>query len=295
MLLRKDGLDVIAIPQPGHAWLSGQMARAWGNENFAAPVPNEDVCLAAEQHDIGWLSWEETPALDAATGLPQEFFKVRPPVHVGIWREGVRRVRAFGRYPTLLVSLHADTIYARYFNFAKASPEDAGAVRVFLDEQHGFQARLAASLRADPESGGQASPENFERNRLLIAALDKISLEICWGVAKEIAIPEVPAVANDLLNLSLRPSGDGETLVLDPWPFREASIAVRTEGKRLRGRFSAPEDLQRALDEAEAVRVTAVLHRACPQKSRSAFWDPTLDHDHFKIDRSWSLFMCLGA
>jgi len=27
MLLRKDGLDVIAIPQPCHAWLSGQMAR----------------------------------------------------------------------------------------------------------------------------------------------------------------------------------------------------------------------------------------------------------------------------
>jgi hypothetical protein len=27
MLLRKDGLGMIAIPQPSHAWLSGQMAR----------------------------------------------------------------------------------------------------------------------------------------------------------------------------------------------------------------------------------------------------------------------------
>jgi hypothetical protein len=27
MLLRKDGPGVIAIPQPSHAWLSGQMAR----------------------------------------------------------------------------------------------------------------------------------------------------------------------------------------------------------------------------------------------------------------------------
>ena len=48
MLLRKDGLDVIAIPQPSHAWLSGQLARAWGNDQFAVPLPNEDVCLAAE-------------------------------------------------------------------------------------------------------------------------------------------------------------------------------------------------------------------------------------------------------
>ncbi|MGH6868086.1 MAG: DUF3891 family protein, partial [Methylocella sp.] len=113
MLLRKDGLDVIAIPQPSHAWLSGQMARAWGNRRFAAPMPYDEVCLAAGQHDIGWLDWEMTPALDAGTGLPQEFCRVPSKAHIALWREGVRRARVFGRYPALLVSLHADTIYAR--------------------------------------------------------------------------------------------------------------------------------------------------------------------------------------
>jgi len=129
MLLRKDGLDVIAIPQPCHAWLSGQMARAWANERFAAPMPYDEVCLAAGQHDIGWLDWEMTPALDAGTGLPQEFFRVSAKVHIALWREGVRRARVFGRYPALLVSLHADTIDARYFNFNKASVENAEAAR----------------------------------------------------------------------------------------------------------------------------------------------------------------------
>ena len=61
MLLRKDDLDVIAIPQPSHAWLYGQMARPWGNEHFTAPTPYDEVCLAAGQHDIGWLDWEMTP------------------------------------------------------------------------------------------------------------------------------------------------------------------------------------------------------------------------------------------
>jgi hypothetical protein len=69
-LLRKDGRDVIAIPQPSHAWVSGQMARAWGNEHFAAPMPYDEVCLVAGQHDIGWLDWEMTPALDAETVPP---------------------------------------------------------------------------------------------------------------------------------------------------------------------------------------------------------------------------------
>ncbi len=215
MLLRKDGLDVIAIPQPSHAWLSGQLARAWGNQTFAAPVPREELCLAAELHDIGWLSWEEAPLLDAGTGLPQEFFKVPPKSHIALWREGVRRAGVFGHYCALLVSLHADTIYGRYFDFGKARPEDAEAVRAFLDEQHRFQARAAASLRASPEIGEQASPVAVERNRLLIAALDWISLDICWGVTTEKTIPDVPVAGDQRTGLSLRPRGGRDDLVLD--------------------------------------------------------------------------------
>jgi hypothetical protein len=268
MLLRKDGPGVIAIPQSSHAWLSGQMARAWGNAHFTAPAPHEEVCLAAEQHDIGWQSWEEMPALDPETGLPQAFFKVPPDVHVALWREGVRRARTtIGRYPALLVSLHADTIYGRYFDFARASAENARAVRAFLDEQHLFQARLAASLRADPETGREAAPEAILRNQLLIAALDWISLAICGGVTKEIRIPNVPTARDGRTELRLRPRGETHDLILDeltldPWPFREASLAVRAEGKRLRGRIATQADLQRALDEAEPVLVTATLHRA---------------------------------
>jgi hypothetical protein len=261
MLLRKDGSGVVAIPQPSHAWISGQMARAWGNELFAAPIPYHEVCLAAGQHDIGWLDWEMRPALDAGTGLPQEFCKVPSKVHIALWREGVRRARIFGRYPALLVSLHADTIYVQYFNFNEVSVETAEAVRAFLDEQHRFQARMAASLRADPELAKKASPETIEHNRLLIAALDRMSLEICWGVKKEIKIPNVPTAEAGTTEIRMQPR-DGEGLILDPWPFRTASVTVRAEGKRLRGRFATEADLHRALDEAEVALVSAMLHRA---------------------------------
>ena len=160
-----------------------------------------------------------------------------------------------------MVSLHADTIYGRYFNFAEASPEEAAAVRAFLEEQHGLQARLAGSLRADPEYGEQASAENIARNQRLIAALDWISLEICWGVVKETKIPDVPTRGEGTTEVSLR-FRDRQNLVLDPWPFHKPSIAVRAEGKRLRGRFSTQKELQQALNEAEPVLVSAVLHRA---------------------------------
>src|SRR6202030_402092 len=104
-------------------------------------------------------------------------------------------------------------IYAQYFNFNKTSVENAEAVRAFLDEQHRFQARTAASMRADPKFAEQASPETIARNRLLIAALDRMSLEICWGVKKEIKIQNVPTAGDRKVEFSLYPRGEG--LVLD--------------------------------------------------------------------------------
>jgi hypothetical protein len=77
----------------------------------------------------------------------------------------------------------------------------------------------------------------------------------------------VPAEGDRKIDLSLRPRDETralifDELILDPWPFREASVAVRAEGKRLYGSFSTQKDLQRALDDAEPVLVTALLHRA---------------------------------
>ncbi len=52
MLFRSQSSSVLAISQPTHAWISGQILRAW-DENL-----RETLLLAAEQHDIGWLDWE---------------------------------------------------------------------------------------------------------------------------------------------------------------------------------------------------------------------------------------------
>ena len=76
MLLRPDGDGVLAIGQPAHAWLSGQLARTWGNERFGTVEPWEEVCLAAEQHDAGMAEWERRPTLNPGTGLPRSFMEL---------------------------------------------------------------------------------------------------------------------------------------------------------------------------------------------------------------------------
>jgi hypothetical protein len=97
----------------------------------------------------------------------------RRSLHIALLREGVRRACVFGPYDAHLVSLHADTIYAQYFNFNKASAEDAVAVRAFLDEQHRFQARTAASSGPIRSSPSRHRRNHRAHNRLLIAALEE--------------------------------------------------------------------------------------------------------------------------
>lgn len=174
MLFRDDGDAAVAIPQPSHAWLSGQLLRAWGNATFAPPSPDEEVCLGAEQHDIGWLSWEAAPTLNPKTGRPHGFQELGAATHTRIWTEGVRRALAFGRYPALLVSLHADTIYGSFFDFDKASPEDAALVRRFLDDQHRFQRACVEALSSNPRYASHLTPEAMERNRRLVATVERL-------------------------------------------------------------------------------------------------------------------------
>src|SRR2546429_8619389 len=87
MLHREDETGLILIGQPAHAWVSGQLARAWGNERFGRFEPWEEVCLAAEQHDIGMAAWDAAPELNEASGLPYSFRELprrTPPCPLGI-------------------------------------------------------------------------------------------------------------------------------------------------------------------------------------------------------------------
>ena len=82
MLYRQEKQGRIAITQPMHAWLSGQLARAWGNERFGEVTPWGEVYLGAEQHDVGHTAWEQAPTLNPQTGLPYSFLEMPRHVHV---------------------------------------------------------------------------------------------------------------------------------------------------------------------------------------------------------------------
>src|SRR5262249_36204522 len=145
MLFRDTTDGVIAISQPAHAFLSGQIIRAWGNSLFGTVAPYEEVCLGAEQHDIGWVVWGPAPSFDTTPDPPRSFRELGVAAHTAMWSRGTAMALALGRYPALLVSLHGTGLYAN-FDTASASETDAAIVRDFLAEQRQVQQRLTGSL-----------------------------------------------------------------------------------------------------------------------------------------------------
>jgi Protein of unknown function (DUF3891) len=247
LLLREDGRGVLAIGQPSHAWISGQLARAWGNARFGAIEPYEEVCLAAEQHDIGMAQWDLTPTRNPDTGLPHSFMQMPLTVHLELWRAGPPQLVRQCRYAALLASRHGSRLYeARDLRELPAA--DAEAVRSFLNDGRRFQEELLASLRSDPVTACVASEQLFARNSQLIWTWDFLSLALCLDWAPR-AAQEVPT-ADAPVELRVRPGDQPHRVTLDPWPFADVSVTVRCEGQRLTGRFETDEALGEALARA---------------------------------------------
>jgi hypothetical protein len=250
MLLRPDGDGaVVAIGQASHAWLSGQLARAWGNDRFAPPEPWEEVCLGAEQHDVGMAEWDRTPERHPDTGLPREFFAMDRRTHLALWAAAPGRMLTQSGYAALLVSLHGTGLLDRFPPRTEGDPELTQIVTDHLEGQRRLQRRLATALGA--------TKEELLRNQALLAAWDDLSLALCRRQAPH-AVHGVPVAGDERATLTLSDLGDGRQ-TLDPWPFGVPELTVRAEGRRLAGTFGDEAELHAVLERAPLVRLRMEL------------------------------------
>jgi hypothetical protein len=247
MLIREDERGLLLIGQPSHAWLSGQLARAWGNERFGEVRPLEEVCLAAEQHDIGWGWRDLKPLFDPEAGRPLSFMEMPLAEHLEIFSRGPERMLSQSRYAALLVSRHGWRLYSRR-DLDRLPAGDAQAIRSFLRAQEEFQRQLLAALRADPASAALAEDGLVERNSMLIWTWDYLSLALClnWSPALARRAP----TADGEVDLELVRGEDPWRWRLDPWPFARTVVEVGCEGRRLDRRSPSEAALREAFARA---------------------------------------------
>ena len=217
----------LAISQPAHALISGEILRAW-----AEPL-HRDLVLAAEQHDVAWLDWEVSPTFDAATGRPHLFRDIGAAQHAPMWERGIdRALAAWGRRVALLVSRHGSTIYRRFSDRhrsagAEGMAEDDRAAADYLRRHQALQDGWAAALDLDADA--------MTREADLLAFADTLSLVLCGALP----MPASIELMGRTIALAARPN-DADTYSLDPWPFAADEITFEAEARALppSGRFA---------------------------------------------------------
>src|SRR5215217_2614691 len=88
----------------------------------------EDVCLAAEQHDVGMARWDLAPSLNPETGRPRSFLEMELAVHLALWTAAPEHLLTQSRYAALLVSRHGTILYGRS-DLSKMDPGRAAQIR----------------------------------------------------------------------------------------------------------------------------------------------------------------------
>ena len=183
----------------------GQLARAW------KPRPSEEVCLAAEQHDVGMAEWDLAPRLHP-DGRPVSFLEMELDEHLALWSAAPDKLLTQSGYAALLVSMHGCALYE-----GRAS---VPAVADYLARERERQEQLIESLGADRDE--------VARDQRLVAAWDAMSLALCLGWDDY----EVDHVGVTLSQL------DGARFRASPWPFAADELLVHCEGRRLTGKIA---------------------------------------------------------
>jgi hypothetical protein len=254
MLFRTEPSGVLAISQLTHAWIAGQILRAWEGAH------GEPLLLAAEQHDIGWLDWETTPTFNPETGRPHLFREIGAAVHSPMWRQGVERaLGAWGAHVALLISRHGGVIYRRYTDRHRIGEADAAAAQAYLETQAPIEAAWVRTLGLDAAA--------LRNETMLVALVDTLSLALCGELKTPIEL-EAPNTSGgtETLRLIERP-GHSFDFVLSPWPLRSDVLTVEGEARPLpaTGRFAGEADMRTWLESPER----AVFRARLMSKERS--------------------------
>jgi hypothetical protein len=245
MLLRSDNDGVLAIGQLSHAWLSGQIARAWGNTQFGQVEPREEIVLGAQQHDIGWALFDLEPRFNPETGLPRSFLELTTEEHLEIWRTAPDRLMSQSLYAALVVSMHGRSLSELRM---RSAPGQSAALQVHIDEEQARQQQICATLGI--------SEAQAERTQRQMWTWDGLSLALCSAWRPFVA-NRVPT-ADGTVAVELLDRADG-TSTLDPWPLGTQAIELRCEARRLQAGYSNAAEMMRAFERARPVTLRFTL------------------------------------
>jgi hypothetical protein len=249
VLISRRATRLFLVTHPEHARVAGVLARAWGNDRFAAPARPAAFAHVADHHDDGWGELDAAPAHSAAEQRPAHFLEVDLPLTVEPYERGVEAIHDHDPYAGALASMHWSGLYSSRWGLQDGPPvgHPAAAAVVAAQERRWGEALRAAWAGEGPRSALEARAwHGYE----VLQAVDLISLALCLV---DLTSPTHPAAAPLPVAATLRaidqadgprlvpavPAGAGGERValtltvaepgvvaVDPWPFAPDRVVV---------------------------------------------------------------------
>ena len=245
MIRRESGEGWTLITQPNHAFLSSRIMNFWGNEDFEAITPGDEVMLAIKEHDCGWEKTDSVADLNPRNGYPRNFMEMPPESQFEIWSECFERFAGEHPYACALIALHFSELNERTIS---RNPDNEAAVS--LREKIREFLRRSLGIRAGEGNPNEHLPADIRTNLRFLQVGDMISLALCRG-SKSVAIPDVPVnYLGDTVEIALS-SQDGLNYTVCPNPFSQDSLHFDISGRRLgKKSFGAQAELRETFHSA---------------------------------------------
>src|SRR6266536_3267333 len=133
------GQPRLAVMMYEHTALSHQFARAFGNDRFQGPEPNDLMFHVVLHHDAGWAEFDRDPVTDRATGLPYNLVET-PAEYIAVTSRGSPEFNQ-QQHPFcgLMSSMHSWGLYNGRYGLSsvvlidKIPPQDRPIAQKMLD------------------------------------------------------------------------------------------------------------------------------------------------------------------
>jgi len=229
----------LAVLMHEHTALSGQFARAFGNDCFQAADPFDQMVYVASHHDAGWAEFDRDPVSDESTGLPYNL--VETPARY-ITRTSALSPEFNQRqhpYCGLMSSLHSWGLYNGRYGISdqvlieRIAPPDRPLAERMLDGEIARQQRLKSEIASDPQASRWLDDSHVMQNYKQLQFFDLLALyfnRIHAAGRGEQAFSHVPRSSGEDVTITIRPREDG-VYALSPYPFAASGAEFAYAGR----------------------------------------------------------------
>lgn len=246
----------LLIPQPAHAWLSGQLAQHWGNSGVASrPEPYQSVVIGTTMHDVGWLEKDGSPILNA-DNQPLHFIEPELDSVEGMYGRCVSNTMQVDPYAGVLVNRHIQTIYHSRATHKRDKME---RLQPLLDALKNQELHTIQQMQTHPVYQDYIDEPHLNHNYRILRTCDLLSLFVC-GAFPARTIPDVPFHYDEAFGELTCELLDEHTLKVTPAIFNQSEITVYLQAKIIpKQYFESQADYNEVFEKADSITLRKTI------------------------------------